>query len=220
MWKDIQSVRNVFSFETSQTNSDTITINTRSRFRSPDSEYSVTYKVSGDGSILVQTYFHKGVRDTAELPRFGMRLVMPSSFENMEWFGRGPFESYSDRKTAAFIDLYQGKVADQYVAYVIPEENGNKTDVRYAQWTDNRGIGLRVTGTEPLNVSAHHFYTSDLEQAATMNEIPWRNITEIHIDAAQMGLGSDQSWGAYPHDQYRLLSDTFSYSFTLKPVGS
>lgn len=220
IWKNIQSVRELKTFDVEQIADDTLKITTQSKLKSADSNLQITYLVSVDGAIHVSMSFQKGDAKAAELPRFGMKFIMPSTYENMKWFGRGPFESYWDRKTAAFVDLYYGTVSDQFVAYSIPQENGNKSDVRWASWTTVKGYGLMVKADSLVNVSARHCYQDDLENNKHLNELPVRNITEIHVDLQQMGLGSDQSWGAYPHDEYRLLKNNYEYGFVIKPLGN
>ena len=218
IWKNIQSVRELKTFDVQQITDDTLKITTKSTLKSGNSDLQINYLVSGDGAIHVKMSFQKGDSKAPELPRFGMKFIMPSTFDTMEWFGRGPFESYRDRKTAAFVDLYRGTVSEQFVPYTIPQENGNKTDVRWASWTNPNGCCLMVKADSLVNVSARHCYQEDLENNRHLNEIPVRNITEVHIDLQQMGLGSDQSWGAYPHDEYRLLKNDYEYGFVIKPV--
>ncbi len=219
MWKDIQSIRTINAVEAKQLSTDTILITMRSKLKSGDADLDITYKVSADGAIKVNMAFKKGDTKAPELPRFGMKLVMPGEYQNMTWFGRGPFESYWDRKTAAFIDRYSGKVMDQYTPYISPQENGNKTDVRWASWQNKDGLGLMITGVAPVNVSAHNYTQDDLEKAMHTNEVPVKDIVEIHVDLQQMGVGGDTSWGAYAHDQYRLLADQYSFGFILKPLA-
>jgi len=220
VWKNIQSTRELKNFDVQQIADDTLKITTQSKLKSAGSGLQLVYLVSGDGAIHVSMDFDKGDSKQPELPRFGMKFIMPSAYDNMEWFGRGPFESYSDRRTAAFVGLYRGSVTDQFVPYSVPQENGNKTDVRWSCWTNANGYGLMIKADSLVNVSARHCYQDDLENNVHLNELPVRNITEIHVDLQQMGLGSDQSWGAYPHDEYRLLKNIYKYGFVIRPIGN
>ena len=106
--------------------------------------------------MLVDNQFKMTQKDLPEIVRMGMNLQMPRNFDQMSWLGRGPQESYWDRKTSAFVGLYSGSVADQYWAYLRPQENGNKTDVRWMTITDQAGNGLFFAGMPLLEVSAHH----------------------------------------------------------------
>jgi beta-galactosidase len=218
VWKDVQSGRSITLFDAKQISPHEIRISVNSTLKAANATLNTIYNISADGAVHVALSFKKNDVKAPELFRFGMRVTMPGEYENMTWFGRGPFESYWDRKTAAFIDLYKGKVTDQYTPYISPQENGNKTDVRWASWINNAGWGLLVKADSLVNVSAHNYTQPDLEKANHTNEVPVKHIVEIHVDLQQMGVGGDTSWGAYTHDQYRLLGDEYNLGFTLKPV--
>lgn len=218
VWKDVQSTRNVTSFDVKQVDKGMIQITTNSTLVGGDAALTTVYTINADGAIHVAVSFNKNNSQLPELIRFGMRMTMGGEYENMAWFGRGPFESYWDRKTAAFVDLYKGKVLDQYTPYISPQENGNKTDVRWASWVNNTNEGLLVKADSVINVAAHNYTQPDLEKAMHTNEVPVKDIVEIHIDLQQMGVGGDNSWGAFTHDQYRLLNDKYRYGFTLQPL--
>jgi beta-galactosidase len=218
VWKDVQAERTITSFDVKQVSPCEIQVTVNSTINAGDSMFGTTYTITADGEVHVGVSFKKNDTKAPELIRFGMRMTMPGAYENMAWYGRGPFESYWDRKTAAFVDVYKGKVIDQYTPYISPQENGNKTDVRWASWVNNSGSGLLVKADSLVNVSAHNYTQPDLEKAMHTNEVPVKDIVEIHIDLQQMGVGGDTSWGAYTHDQYRLLGNEYAYGFTLKPV--
>lgn len=218
-WKDVQAERTITSFEAKQLSAGEVQVAVSSTIKAGNSDFVTVYTIAPNGAVHVAASFKKNDTKAPELLRFGMRLTMPGEFENMTWYGRGPFESYRDRKTAAFVGVYSGKVAAQYTPYISPQENGNKTDVRWASWKNNSGTGLIVKGDSLVNVSAHNYQQPDLEKAAHTNEVPVKDIVEVHIDLQQMGVGGDTSWGAYTHDQYRLLDNEYSYGFTLQPVN-
>ncbi|MFW5890151.1 MAG: glycoside hydrolase family 2 TIM barrel-domain containing protein, partial [Marinilabiliaceae bacterium] len=192
----------------------------------------VAYHVNNDGEVMVQHSFRKRDNDLPEIPRMGMTLIMPREFDRMEWYGRGPHESYQDRNTSAFVDVYAGPVAQQYQPYLRPQENGNKTDVRWLKITNEEGSGLMFQGKELLEVSAHHNLLEDFESPFDENgrilndpdsqrhtvDVKPRDLTAVDIDFKQMGVGGDNSWGATPHDQYRLRDSQYSYRFIMKPL--
>ncbi len=196
-------------------------------------DYSSVYVVKGNGEVEVDNSFSMAAKDLPEIPRMGMTLIMPREFDQITWLGRGPQESYQDRKTGAFVDLYSGSVADQYYPYIRPQENGNKTDVRWVSITNDSGLGLRFTGKQLLEVSAHHNLLEDFEsprrtdgrlpkgetpvQRHTVDVQP-RDLTSVDIDLFQMGVGGDTSWGAWTHEQYRLTKKAYRYGFTIRPV--
>ncbi|MFV0590792.1 MAG: glycoside hydrolase family 2 TIM barrel-domain containing protein [Draconibacterium sp.] len=196
--------------------------------------YNSTYTVYGTGDVVVNNRFKMTAKDLPEIVRMGMNLVMPRKFDQMSWLGRGPQESYCDRKTGAFVGLYSGSVADQYWAYLRPQENGNKTDVRWIAITDNEGNGLQFTGMPLLEVSAHHNILEDFESRERTDgrqiegvpvvnrhttDVKPRDLTSVNVDYKQMGVGGDNSWGAWTHDQYRLTDKEYSYSFRMTPLS-
>ncbi len=196
--------------------------------------YSTVYTVYGSGDVVVNNNFKMIKEKLPHIFRMGMNLVMPRKFDQMKWFGRGPQESYWDRKTAAFVGLYSGSVADQYWAYLRPQENGNKTDVRWVAITDKTGEGLLFVGMPLLEVSAHHNIMEDFESIVRTDgrqhpgvkvvnrhttDVKPRNLTSVNIDYKQMGVGGDNSWGAHTHPQYSLLAREYSYSFRMRPVS-
>jgi len=184
--------------------------------------YSVEYLIQNDGSIRVTSTLDMTGRDLPELPRFGMRLELPQQFSNLSYYGRGPWENYSDRNTASFIGVYTDSVKNQYTSnYIRPQECGYKTDVRWLSLTNKNGSGLIFEGLQPICFSAINNSTEDLDPGLTKKQQhptdikPGRNVY-LNIDLKQRGVGGDNSWGALPHDQYRLLDKKYSYSYVIK----
>ncbi len=189
----------------------------------------------GVGSVKMQTRWTMApdgaatatVRFTplrATLPdplRVGLAFATPGQqFSQVSWFGRGPWESYADRKTGAIIARWDGKLADQYHDYARPQESGNKTDVRWVQLTGT-GVGLRVTGAQPLSVNALPFPYSDLAlkppTKAHSSDIYPHGDGTLLIDAAQAGVGGDTGWNldGRAHMPYRIALQPLTYSFTI-----
>lgn len=145
----------------------------------------------------------------------------------MTWFGRGPFESYWDRKTAADVGRYDASVAEQYFPYVRPQENGNKTDVRWVAIASD-SVALLAVGDPVLEVQAHHNLPEDfetpgagyVERDETLNrhisDIVPQPFTWLALDLHQMGVGGDDSWGSWTHDQYRLRDTSYAWSYRLR----
>jgi beta-galactosidase len=201
----------------------------------PIAKYNTVYTVFGSGDVIVENQFKMTKDELPEIVRMGMNLVMPRQFDQMTWLGRGPHESYQDRKTSAFVGLYKGSVADQYWAYLRPQENGNKTDVRWAAVTNSEGTGLLFVGMPLLEVSAHHNLLEDFESMERtdgrqregevvvnrhINDVKPRDLTSVNIDYKQMGVGGDDSWGAWTHEQYRLTGKEYKYSFRMKAIAA
>ncbi|MDE6653703.1 MAG: beta-galactosidase, partial [Muribaculaceae bacterium] len=195
-------------------------------FSLPDvnTDYNLTYTVQPDGSLTINADWSTDRSDLPEMMRFGMSFVLPGEYDDFTWYGRGPLENYQDRNTATFMGQYSGKVADQFYPYIRPQENGNKTDVRWATLTNSNGSGLRIEGAQPLNVTALDVQISDLDPGTSKHQqhnsdvhhSGWR--TYLNVDLVQRGLGGDNSWGARPHEPYQLKDKAYSYSFTLSPI--
>jgi beta-galactosidase len=164
-------------------------------------------------------------RDLPELPRFGMRMQLAPQFSNLEYYGRGPWENYSDRNMASFVGLYKDEVNNQYTwNYIRPQESGYKTDVRWLTLTDNKGLGVRIEGIQPICFSATNMRTEDIDPGLTKKQqhptdIKPRKEVYLNVDLKQRGVGGDNSWGALPHDPYRLLEKKYSYSYVIHLIG-
>jgi len=176
-----------------------------------------TYTVYGSAEVAIDC----DVRPDAKLPRLpriGMELELPAEFERFTWYGRGPHESYVDRKQSALVGLYSGTVDEQYVPYSYPQENGNKTDVRWMALQTRKGRGLVASGSVPLEVSAHYFTVKDLEKARHTCDLKNRDFITLHLDYRQTGLGS-ASCGPDTLPQYQLHPRRTRFTLFLKAVG-
>jgi beta-galactosidase len=194
---------------------------------------STVYTVYGMGDIIVSTSFNKVSERIPEIPRMGMQMQLPVEYHNLTWYGRGPHENYNDRYTAAEVGLYESSVADQYVPYIRPQENGYKTETRWLTLTDDEGNGLLVTRRPLISLAALHLLHDDFESPGKLSgyrrdaksanvhtsDISPRDLVKLNIDLGQMGVGGDNSWGAMTHPQYRFTEQKYSYSFRLRPIG-
>ena len=184
----------------------------------PNSKYRSIYTVFGSGDVIVESSLEPGKR-LPNLPRFGMQMAVPGRFNNMSWFGRGPHETYWDRKTGAAVGLYSGSVDRQIHLYVRPQETGNKSDVRWMALTDKSGLGLLAIGIPLIDAGAWPFGMEDLEKATHTHELPERDFITVNLDYKQMGVGGDDSWGAKTHPEYTLPAKPYNYSFRLRPYA-
>ena len=173
------------------------------------------YYIYGNGFISVDHELTPTKINVPEMPRFGMKLTLPATYDHVEWFGRGPHESYWDRKTSAAIGHYTGTVWEQTFPYVRPQETGNKTDVR---WMVLKGdsLGLMVVGRPIFDGSVHQYPYNDLDYIPKNHghgklDLQPKDQIDWLIDLHQMGVGGDNSWGARPHDQYTLSMDNKKY---------
>ncbi len=158
-----------------------------------------------------------------DLFKFGMTMNMAQEFDRVEFYGRGPVENYSDRNSSQFLGIFKSSVADQYFPYIRPQENGNKTDVRWWRVLNADGMGLEFYSDAPLSMSSLNYATADLDEGPNKHnvhagDLTPRPYTVVHIDKAQYGLACVNSWGATPLEQYKLHYGDYSYSFVIKPV--
>ena len=179
------------------------------------------YQVYGNGIINIDNKYSMADTSLPEIPRIGIKMSLPGDFDEVTWFGRGPHESYIDRKTSAAVGLYHGSVWDQTFQYVRPQETGNKTDVRWMALS-NEKIGLMVKGSPTFDGSVHQYPYEDLDyvpkgQKHGKLNLQQKDQVDWLIDLKQMGVGGDNSWGARPHDQYTLSPGNYDYSFMLVP---
>ncbi len=195
-------------------------------------EIVTTYTVLAGGTVEVSFSFTKTDLSLEEIPRVGMQMLLPGRFTGISWFGRGPHENYSDRKSSAFVGLYESSVADQYVPYVRPQENGYRTDTRWLEVTDGDGRGLRFEGIPDFSFAAMNYLHDDFESpgnlsayrpdAKTVNrhldDVSPRDLVRVNIDYGQMGVGGDDAWGARTHPQYCLREVKYEYSFRMVPL--
>jgi beta-galactosidase len=181
------------------------------------------YTVYGSGDVVLDHHVWPSPA-LPPLPRVGLQMLVPAEYDNFTWYGRGPHESYSDRKLGAKVDVYSGSVDDQYVPYITPQENGNKTDVRWATLTDSDGLGLLVVGHTTgdcrpwLNISVHHYTAQDLTEATHTYQLRRREDITLNLDHAQSGLGNG-SCGPGVLPQYLLESASYHYGLRLRPLS-
>lgn len=185
--------------------------------RAIDAELDVTYTVHASGVVDVSMAYETAREKRAIMPRFGMQMVMPAGYDKMKWYGRGPHESYWDRKHGAHVGVYEGDVDDQFFPYSRPQESGNKSDVRWASLTNNKGIGFLFTGLPLVNLTAKHYRNDELEGKRYLFAVPKHDEVFVNIDYRQSGLGGDDSWSwnAAPHEEFRLTGQSYRYHFRM-----
>ncbi|KJD31178.1 beta-galactosidase [Tamlana nanhaiensis] len=160
-------------------------------------------------------------KETPLLPRFGMKLTLPDGFDALNYYGRGPFENYSDRNYSSDVGLYKQTVSEQYYPYIRPQETGNKTDVRWLTLM-GKNTQLLVTSNALFSSTALHFLDDDLDDGLekdqrNASDISEQDLTTLKIDLTQMGVGSIDSWGAWPMEKYLLRAKHYNYQFTITP---
>jgi beta-galactosidase len=187
------------------------------QFKTGNIKQTACYIISENGKTKIENTF---VVDNSlpPLARVGMLMILPSVFNEVEWYGKGPFESYEDRKDAAFIGIYSGKVKDQHFPYVMPQENGNKTDVRWLNIRSSDGYSIRISGKPVLNFNIQDYSCEALNRSKTSRKLKRGDKTWLHIDYKQMGLGGDDSWTPRVHREFLLNNNVYKYACTLAPA--
>ncbi len=192
------------------------------------------YTINGNGVIKVENTLNESAYK-GDIPRVGMRMQIPKKYHNVIYYGRGPWENYQDRNTSTFIDVFTSTVSDFYVPYIRPQENGNRTDVRWMALMDSENIGLLIASPDQkgLSISALHMPNEDFDITSDLNykkenpkanfskhtiDIKEQNLIQLNIDLKQRGLGGDDSWWSKPQQKYRINSaQKHTYSFYLIP---
>lgn len=189
-------------------------------------QLNLTYVINNAGAVKVtQKLIADKNAKVANMFRFGMQLVMPKSFENISYYGRGPVENYSDRNHCTDLGIYNQSVSEQFYPYIRPQENGNKTDIRWWKQTNATGKGLMFVADAPFSASALHYTIASLDDGmdkkqSHSNEVEEADLTNVLIDKAQMGLGCVNSWGALPEQAYMLPYGDYEFTFIMTPISN
>lgn len=180
----------------------------------PAFETSISYEIDSFGELTIKCEV-VSIRFLPGIPRLGLKLELPKSFNNVSWLGKGPHESYGDRKEGAKFGLFSGTVKEQFTPYIKPQENGNKTDVRWIEIKDDSGNGIRCSSKKPFETSVSLFSLFELERARNIRELKEGDNTFLYLDYMQSGLGSN-SCGPGPLEKYMMNEDKYSFEFKLK----
>ena len=183
----------------------------------PASECSLTYCVYGDGTIKTSLAYDPE-KTLGDMPEFGVMFKFDADYNRTEWYGLGPDETYADRNRGSKLGIYSEIVADAMAKYLVPQECGNKTGVRWAKIADRKGRGILFSGNE-MYFSALPYTPHELENARHPFELPNVHYTVVRISQKQMGLAGDDSWGARTHDEYLLdISSPMLFEFSFKGI--
>ncbi|MBR0036458.1 MAG: DUF4981 domain-containing protein [Bacteroidales bacterium] len=182
----------------------------------------LTYQIQAGGIVQVTEHMSPGEQKQSPMFRFGMNLPMPEQFEQLQYYGRGPVETYSDRKDSENLGIYRSTVTQEFYPYIRPQENGNHVDLRWWKVTNQAGRGLMVVAPAPFSASALHYTVQSLDEGPNKHnlhspDIDPQPLTSLCIDQVQMGLGCVNSWGALPLPQYMVNYEDRTFTFTLIP---
>ena len=223
VWKNPQmNLKNIDVKKDKKAN--TVTIVTSFDMPEVQGQMDITYLVfANTGAVKVTEDFKatEGAK-VSDMFRFGMLLQMPYSMEKSTYYGRGPIENYSDRKDCMRIAIYNDEADNQYFPYIRPQESGTKSDIRWWKQTDATGLGLQVKSCAPFYASALHFDTEELDDGDEKEQrhsfdLKKSKFTNLFLDAAHMGVGGENSWGAWPLEKYRIHYGNKTFNFVLIP---
>lgn len=218
-WEDAAEQRTVTDVTVDDVAQQAVRVRVEGTLPVGQSTFTHRYTVYGSGDVHVRHRVTRRGDTPPSIPRVGMQMAVPDAYDTMTWYGRGPHENYWDRKTGAAVGQYRQSVADFVTPYVRPQENANRSDVRWAAVTDGDGQGLVVVADSLMSVSAWPYTQADLAEATHTHELPERPTTTLNLDYKQMGLGGNNSWSkkARPLPKYRLRAPSYTYGFTLRP---
>ena len=180
-------------------------------------DYWQTYTVAPNGRITIETDV-RSMPQVSMLPRLGLQLRMPARFEHFAWYGRGPQENYVDRCAGAFLGVYEGTVDAQFVDYPVPQENGNKTDVRWATLTNTQGAGLRAYSGTPFETSVRHYDTMNISEAAHPYELQRIGEAVWNLDYRMGGLGNASCGNVPPLPENQVPPEPAKWTIYIEPI--
>ena len=190
------------------------------------SELEEKYTVLGNGDVIIDNHYYNGSFNLYPMPRIGMRMQLPFEFNNLTWFGEGPYENYCDRNEGTWVDLFTSPVAEQYFPYIRPQENGHKTEVRWLALTNKEGRGVMVCSPQYFEFNALHNTIEDFDCdiLGTVKkhtyDIKPRELVELCLDYRHRGVGGTDSWGEPPLKKYIISARRqYQYTFILRPVS-
>lgn len=185
---------------------------------------NLTYTINNEGAIKVtQKMTADKDAKVANLFRFGMQMQMPRSFDKVAYYGRGPVENYIDRKENADLGIYEQSVSEQFYAYIRPQENGTKSDIRWWKTLNAAGRGIQVIAAEPFSASALHYTIESLDEGlykkqGHSQEVEEADMTNFCFDLVQAGLGCEDSWGRIARPEYQVPYGDYEFTFILMPM--
>ena len=203
-----------------------VVVSAEYEMKSVHAKLFLTYTINNVGAVKVtQRMAAAADVKVSDMFRFGMQLVMPSSFENISYYGRGPVENYIDRNHSTDLGIYNQTVTEQFYAYIRPQENGTKTDIRWWNMLNAEGKGLQFVAEAPFSASALHYTIESLDDGVQKdqrhsNEVEPSDLTNVLIDKVQQGLACENSWGAIPLPKYRISYGNYEFTFVMTPIDN
>ncbi len=204
----------------------TVTVTIEKTLLNGDASYTQTFKIDSEGKILVSNVMKAGATKQPNLLKFGNHILLPIDFVKMEWYGRGPSESYFDRKTGNNVGIWNNTIANLYHPYVRPQESGNRTDVRWAKVTRKDGSGVLIGANDvtlyvnALPYSPVQLDAGDNREAVQTHSELLVNDKNVHLDVdlIQAGVGGIDSWGTPALPEYSVTYKSYEYNYWIVPI--
>ena len=215
-WRKVEANRAVQKITLEQRHPGEISIHVISKVKYGRTPLHIIYSFSANGAITVTCQF----TPSREMERFGMQMTVPGQYNKLSWFGKGPHETMPDRNRSGIVGIYTMPVEESIHNYLFPQENGNRSEVRWLSLTDERGSGLKIvkSGDNLLNFSARPYTDDDLDRARHIHELPRRDTITLNVDLTQRGVGGDKPGLLALHDQYKMKKGLlYRLCFTIIP---
>jgi len=182
--------------------------------------YVLNYVLNGEGKLQVEATYTPLCDTIPLIPKFGMRVRIPENYCTIDWYGRGPYENYPDRKTASLIGLYHSALENFITRYPAPQDNANRCDVRWFSFSTRNNNIIKIIGLQPLNFRAWPYTEDDLENTTHDYQLPHRDFINLNIDLNIHGVGGDDTWGAKTMEKYTNPGNKpYRYGFVLEYSG-
>ncbi len=215
-WKNAEQGRVVQTCKTTQSDG-MVTVDVSLLLPRIGARYELRYTVNGAGNIQVEASYRPERANISLMPKFGMRMRLPSGMDKIEWYGRGWFENYPDRKSAAFLALYKADVNEFITDYIVPQDNANRCDARWFSLSNSNNQGVKITGLQPLCFRAWPYGEEDMEGKNHTYELPKRDFINLNIDLNIHGVGGNDGWGARTMDEYTIDGNLpYQYGFVME----
>jgi len=221
VWKTVSSQRTLDDISVTSSNDKMVMVTVKYSFATdPVSRGTIDYRILANGEIEINYTFYPGGSSLPELPVVGFTMSMPATYADFTWYGKGPYENYIDRNRGSKTGVYSLSVDDNYTQYIKPQETGNHTQTDWLNLYNSNKNGLLINGNG-FEFSALRYSIAELQNKKHYWELKQDPNVIVHINSRQRGVGGDDSWGAKPHDEYRLFTDhNYSLSFRLQPSNS
>ena len=217
-WKDAAAKRTITNVQVEKIKNQLVVIFNIQLYKI-DADYKLTYTIDASGKVKVDADYRPKSNSNQLIPKFGFRLAIPKKYSQIEWYGRGPYENYPDRKQGSLLGLYNSELKDFITPYISPQDNSNRCDTRMAKFTDKSGHGIEIKGIQPFSFRAWPYLERDLESAKHNYQIRQRDFVNINIDYRIHGVGGDDSWGARTHKKYTIDGNQpISFGFIINPI--